>query len=171
MKKPFHISILLTMTTLFVGTIVWQNFQNQKLISEILRKENKTYFSELAPEVKQENFEPVSLSHISQVQAAGTANTTNKSNSRNPNDTIFNVLNRLYYSGETNNVGYNFRYNTTIDINGDGLIDVLYHYYHKHTSRRNYEVYLNNGNGFDRTYYCYYDGTYTGDCADPDKPL
>lgn len=58
-------------------------------------------------------------------------------------------------------------YFTLTDINGDGLIDLLYHDYQ--TNKGNlFGVYLNNGNlSFTWAYKCVWapDGSYYGDCA------
>jgi len=85
----------------------------------------------------------------------------------NPNDEMFYAL--LALVPYSTNSGPN---KTIVDINGDGLNDVIYH----HESYRRLAVFLNNGgSGFHISYQCKYKsaGTpqYQGDCADPDRPL
>jgi hypothetical protein len=59
---------------------------------------------------------------------------------------------------------------STVDINGDGLVDLLYHDSYWYSSKQYYysALFLGNGNGFDLIYKCAKDGDtnkYYGDCA------
>jgi hypothetical protein len=63
-----------------------------------------------------------------------------------------------------------------MDINGDGLSDLIFSSTYAYNNRFQY-VLLNNGQGFEKAYVCrfhrndYEPDTYTGDCADPNNPL
>ena len=94
------------------------------------------------------------------------------SNELKEDDTMYQSLYTLYfsYSNNQNNT------QSLTDINGDGLIDILFYYYSSISDNVGL-VLINNGNlGFDLVYKCYYDDygnssspatrLYYGDCAD-----
>lgn len=94
------------------------------------------------------------------------------------NDIMMRVLYRLAYfhSDDVNGLKKTPQKTSFVDINGDGLIDLLYHNYTYSTNNRSYSfgVFLNRGDlGFDVSYRCYIftsgstnpTTTYRGDCA------
>ena len=54
----------------------------------------------------------------------------------------------------------------TVDVNGDGLLDILMSDHNSQNNRWRQYVYTNNGNGWDKVYYCNRDdsGPWVGDC-------
>ena len=183
---------MLAVMILFMGISLWQNYQNQKIITMTWKREvnnlpdlsEEVFNSKNLPE-KNEIKDNFDLSFMPEIVEAAI-----KSNELNPNDNMFHVLKLMVHSTANNEGGaVLYKFNTNLDINGDGLVDFLYH---KHSRQREYftsgnssyvnncnvydfRVYLNNGTGFDQDYYCLYREDcrnastyrYKGDCADP----
>jgi len=88
-----------------------------------------------------------------------------------PNDKMFYALVALMENSYSPSSSIMYTYKTIVDINGDGLNDILYHVY----NYNQFAVFLNNGGmGFDIVYRCRRHQSpllYEGDCADPDRPL
>jgi len=179
MKKTPNISIVLLMT-FFIGVSFWQNERNQKQNQEIisklvsnLEKENKDVETkDFLFDEKEEKINLGMSQNVPEVQASS-------SKRLNPNDKMFNTLINLSEQVMVKNITGNGvvsgQGSTSTDINGDGLIDFLFHECRNHTTG-NYSydlmIFTNNGNGFDQTYYCYHNKavksgslSYQGDCA------
>ena len=166
MKNAQNI-LFLPIMIFFMGMLFWQNERNQKQNRELVY-ELVNSFKKEAPQISEglppeEELNQEMLSRIPEVQAS----------TLDPNDKMFDVLKNLADHFSQYNV--NKRQNiTNVDINGDGLIDFLFHRYNYSAHSRDYsyilEVHTNNGNGFDNAYRCTYSRSnnhdyYYGDCA------
>ncbi len=95
-----------------------------------------------------------------------------KSTSAKQNDTTLAFL-KMMVTSSTQWVTYSTVYNypsSLVDVNWDGLVDMLYSHYYKinHDSEYKYAIMVNNGNyTFTPVYRCYIKGWYYyGDCAE-----
>ena len=193
MKTSKHISIMLGIslatTSLFMGMLLWQNAQNQKIISEVLRKENKNSFSKAKPPVRK-NESPSKIPEVSALTYRHSVSCLdNYENWRKSTSFRANAPWSTAFIRDSNISSPN---NFNTDLNGDGLVDYVYvahsnvglcsHYGSTGGCQKYIDsyremqdcVYLSNGNGWNLAYRCVSEKEkvgqndivyYYGDCA------